>query len=42
MIRAILFDIDGTLVRTGGAGVKAFAKTFATEFGLQDRRGLDC
>jgi phosphoglycolate phosphatase len=36
MIRAVLFDIDGTLVRTGGAGVKAFAKVFATEFGAVD------
>ena len=34
MIRLVLFDIDGTLIRTGGAGVKAFSKTFATEFGL--------
>jgi len=32
MVRLILFDIDGTLVRTGGAGVRAFAKTFTTEF----------
>ena len=32
MVRLVLFDIDGTLVHTGGAGVKAFAKTFATEF----------
>lgn len=32
----MLFDIDGTLVRTGGAGVKAFARTFETEFGLAD------
>lgn len=32
MIRLVLFDIDGTLVHTGGAGVKAFARTFATEF----------
>jgi phosphoglycolate phosphatase-like HAD superfamily hydrolase len=36
MIRLVLFDIDGTLVRTGGAGVKAFAKTFATEFNAED------
>ena len=28
MIRLVLFDIDGTLVHTGGAGVKAFAKVF--------------
>jgi phosphoglycolate phosphatase-like HAD superfamily hydrolase len=34
MIRLVLFDIDGTLVHTGHAGTKAFAKTFATEFDL--------
>ncbi len=34
MIRLVLFDIDGTLVSTGGAGTQAFAKTFATEFNL--------
>jgi phosphoglycolate phosphatase len=36
MVRLILFDIDGTLIRTGGAGVKAFAKVFATEFNAID------
>ncbi|MFO1487255.1 MAG: HAD family hydrolase [Verrucomicrobiota bacterium] len=36
MIRLVLFDIDGTLVHTGGAGVKAFAKTFAEEFNAHD------
>jgi phosphoglycolate phosphatase-like HAD superfamily hydrolase len=36
MIRLVLFDIDGTLVHTGGAGVKAFAKVFATAFGATD------
>src|SRR6478609_5220395 len=36
MVRLVLFDIDGTLVHTGGAGVKAFAKVFATEFGARD------
>jgi phosphoglycolate phosphatase-like HAD superfamily hydrolase len=36
MVRLILFDIDGTLVRTNGAGVKAFAKVFATEFNAVD------
>ena len=36
MIRLALFDIDGTLVRTGGAGVKAFARVFATEFNATD------
>jgi phosphoglycolate phosphatase-like HAD superfamily hydrolase len=34
MVRLVLFDIDGTLVHTGGAGTKAFGKTFATEFNL--------
>jgi phosphoglycolate phosphatase len=33
-IRLVLFDIDGTLIRSGGAGVRAFAETFATEFKL--------
>jgi phosphoglycolate phosphatase-like HAD superfamily hydrolase len=36
MVRLVLFDIDGTLVHTGGAGVKAFAKVFQTEFGAAD------
>ena len=36
MIRLVLFDIDGTLVRTGGAGVKAFAKVFQTEFNAHE------
>jgi len=36
MLRLVLFDIDGTLIRTGGAGVRAFAKVFATEFNAVD------
>jgi phosphoglycolate phosphatase len=32
VIRLVLFDIDGTLIRTGGAGVKAFERAFAVEF----------
>jgi phosphoglycolate phosphatase-like HAD superfamily hydrolase len=36
MVRLILFDIDGTLIRTGGAGVKAFAEVFRMEFGASD------
>ena len=36
MVRLVLFDIDGTLIRTGGAGVRAFAKTFAAEFNAAD------
>jgi phosphoglycolate phosphatase len=36
MIQLVLFDIDGTLVRTGGAGVEAFRRVFATEFRVTD------
>jgi len=36
MVRLVLFDIDGTLVHTGGAGIKSFGKVFTTEFGVQD------
>lgn len=32
MVRVVLFDIDGTLIRTRGAGTKAFERTFNTEF----------
>src|SRR5262249_6442570 len=32
MIRLGLFDIDGTLVHTGGAGGKAFSRGFETDF----------
>lgn len=35
MVRLVLFDIDGTLVHTGGAGTKAFSQTFASIFGLK-------
>jgi len=34
MVRLVLFDIDGTLVHTGGAGTKAFSRTFSHIFGL--------
>jgi phosphoglycolate phosphatase-like HAD superfamily hydrolase len=34
MIRLVLFDIDGTLILTGGAGMKAFSEAFAGEFDL--------
>ncbi len=34
MIKLVFFDIDGTLIRTGGAGVRAFERTAATEFDL--------
>jgi phosphoglycolate phosphatase-like HAD superfamily hydrolase len=36
MLRLVLFDIDGTLIRTGGAGVHAFERTGATEFHVPD------
>jgi phosphoglycolate phosphatase-like HAD superfamily hydrolase len=35
MVRLVLFDIDGTLVLTGGAGTKAFSQTFSHIFGLK-------
>jgi phosphoglycolate phosphatase-like HAD superfamily hydrolase len=35
-VKLVLFDIDGTLVRTGGAGIEAFRRVFATEFGVSD------
>lgn len=36
MVRLVLFDIDGTLVRTAGAGVRAFAQVLETEFQAVD------
>jgi phosphoglycolate phosphatase-like HAD superfamily hydrolase len=36
MIRLVLFDIDGTLIHSGGAGEKAFARVFANFFGVND------
>ena len=32
MIRLVLFDIDGTLIHTDGAGVRAFGRALATLF----------
>lgn len=34
MIRLVLFDIDGTLIQTGGAGEKAFGRVCEMEFGI--------
>ena len=34
VVRLVLFDIDGTLIQTGGAGVQAFGRAFATEFNI--------
>ena len=36
MLKLVLFDIDGTLIRTGGAGMRAFERTGAAEFGVED------
>jgi phosphoglycolate phosphatase len=36
VIRLVLFDIDGTLLHTGGAGIKAFGRAFASEFGVEN------
>jgi phosphoglycolate phosphatase-like HAD superfamily hydrolase len=38
-VYAVLFDIDGTLVSTGGAGRLAFADAFAAEFGVAELSG---
>lgn len=40
VIRLVLFDIDGTLVHTGGAGTRAFADAFAEAFELQGTETL--
>jgi phosphoglycolate phosphatase-like HAD superfamily hydrolase len=34
LARLVLFDIDGTLIRTSGVGVQAFYRTIASEFGV--------
>jgi phosphoglycolate phosphatase len=34
MVRLVLFDIDGTLIASGGAGEKAFARVCAMEFNV--------
>ncbi|MEF9476226.1 MAG: hypothetical protein L0958_06025 [Candidatus Mariimomonas ferrooxydans] len=36
MKKLILFDIDGTLVHTGGAGTLSMNKAFFERFGIQD------
>lgn len=36
MVRLVLFDIDGTLIQSGGAGEKAFARVCDVEFGIPD------
>lgn len=34
MVRLVLFDIDGTLIASGGAGEKSFARVCDAEFGV--------
>jgi phosphoglycolate phosphatase-like HAD superfamily hydrolase len=36
MVRVVLFDIDGTLIQSGGAGEKAFGRVCETEFGVSN------
>ena len=36
MVRLVLFDIDGTLILSGGAGEKAFERVCETEFGVRN------
>jgi phosphoglycolate phosphatase len=41
MVRLVLFDIDGTLIQSGGAGERAFAQVARTVFNLPEgTRGL--
>jgi phosphoglycolate phosphatase len=35
-VRLLLFDIDGTLILTGGAGSRAMTRAFAATHGLED------
>ena len=35
-MRLLLFDIDGTLIQTGGAGSRAMARAFLATHGLED------
>lgn len=34
MVYLVLFDVDGTLILTGGAGIRSFQRTFRELFGL--------
>lgn len=36
MLRVVFFDVDGTLIRTGGAGKAAFAYTLSSVFGVRN------
>ena len=40
--RLLLFDIDGTLIHSGGAGVHALIAAFRERFGItDDLRGIE-
>ena len=41
MVRLVLFDIDGTLIQSGGAGEKAFARVFANEFNVSNGTAVE-
>lgn len=36
MVRLVLFDIDGTLIHSGGAGLRAFNRVCSEVFGISD------
>lgn len=38
---AVLFDIDGTLLHTGGAGKLAFQRTLSQDFGIDDYHDVE-
>jgi len=40
-VRTILFDIDGTLIRTGGAGIAAMTSVLARQFGITEPAQVD-
>lgn len=43
MAKLVLFDVDGTLIHSGGAGNKGFSRTLETLTGIRDGfRGVDC
>jgi phosphoglycolate phosphatase-like HAD superfamily hydrolase len=35
-VRVVLFDIDGTLLLSGGAGLEALSRAFRSRYGLED------
>jgi phosphoglycolate phosphatase-like HAD superfamily hydrolase len=41
-MRLVLFDVDGTLLLTHGAGMRAFDQAFMQQYGLADAMSLVC